>query len=118
MIKMIHDSIKYKFYFVSASSLGMLKLNETKNHSSFFDICWGSGCLHWVGKEGEVSACAQAFLHHSTEEWQLESAYSLLSGFFFLQHTSLSPDGKLLVIVGDNPDGILVDAATGKVIYF
>ncbi|KAG6768842.1 hypothetical protein POTOM_024452 [Populus tomentosa] len=30
------------------------------------------------------------------------------------KHTSLSPDGKLLVIVGDNPDGILVDSQTGK----
>ncbi|RRT66526.1 hypothetical protein B296_00017115 [Ensete ventricosum] len=33
----------------------------------------------------------------------------------FLQHTSLSPDGKLLVIVGDDPEGMLVDAHTGKV---
>ncbi|RVW87217.1 putative WD repeat-containing protein C2A9.03 [Vitis vinifera] len=32
------------------------------------------------------------------------------------RHTSLSPDGKLLVIVGDNPDGILVDSQTGKTI--
>ncbi|KAH7546972.1 hypothetical protein FEM48_Zijuj01G0257800 [Ziziphus jujuba var. spinosa] len=31
-------------------------------------------------------------------------------------HTSLSPDGKLLVIVGDNPDGLLVDSQTGKTI--
>lgn len=28
----------------------------------------------------------------------------------------MSPDGKLLIIVGDNPDGILVDSNTGKVI--
>ena len=34
------------------------------------------------------------------------------------QHTSLSPSGKLLVIVGDNPEGMLVDSQTGKVIYF
>jgi hypothetical protein len=27
----------------------------------------------------------------------------------------LSPDGKLLVIVGDKPVGILVDSQTGKV---
>lgn len=32
-----------------------------------------------------------------------------------LQHTSVSPDGKLLVIVGDDPDGMLVDSQTGKV---
>lgn len=36
---------------------------------------------------------------------------------FCPQHTSLSPDGKLLVIVGDNPEGLLVDSQTGKVVY-
>lgn len=34
-----------------------------------------------------------------------------------LQHTSLSPDGKLLIIVGDNPDGMMVDSQTGKVLF-
>lgn len=32
-----------------------------------------------------------------------------------LQHTSLSPDGKAIAIVGDNLDGMLVDSSTGKV---
>lgn len=36
----------------------------------------------------------------------------------YLQHTSLCPDGKLLVIVGDNPVGLLVDAHTGKVLGY
>ena len=40
-----------------------------------------------------------------------------MTTFCSLQHTSLSPDGKLLVIVGDNPEGILVDAQTGKVLH-
>ncbi|KAL5972313.1 hypothetical protein ACLOJK_041566 [Asimina triloba] len=31
-------------------------------------------------------------------------------------HTSLSPDGKLLVVVGDNPEGMLVDSQSGKTI--
>lgn len=31
-----------------------------------------------------------------------------------VNHSSLSPDGKLLVIVGDNPEGILADAQSGK----
>ena len=30
----------------------------------------------------------------------------------------MSPDGKLLTIVGDNPEGILVDSQTGKVLKF
>ncbi|PNX96563.1 putative WD-repeat-like protein, partial [Trifolium pratense] len=33
-----------------------------------------------------------------------------------VNHTSLSPNGKLLAIVGDNPDGLLVDSQTGKTI--
>ncbi|GAB4845844.1 hypothetical protein Ancab_024848 [Ancistrocladus abbreviatus] len=33
-----------------------------------------------------------------------------------VNHTSLSPDGKLLVIVGDNADGRLVDSRDGKTI--
>ncbi|KAF6159341.1 hypothetical protein GIB67_032112 [Kingdonia uniflora] len=32
------------------------------------------------------------------------------------KHSSLSPDGKQLVIVGDKPDGLLVDSNTGKTI--
>lgn len=32
-----------------------------------------------------------------------------------VQHASLSPNGKLLAIVGDNPEGLLVDPNTGKV---
>ncbi|KAK6133132.1 hypothetical protein DH2020_033171 [Rehmannia glutinosa] len=33
-----------------------------------------------------------------------------------VNHTSLSPDGKVIAIVGDNPDGMLVDSQTGKTI--
>lgn len=33
-----------------------------------------------------------------------------------VNHTSPSPDGKVIVVVGDNPEGILVDAQTGKTI--
>ncbi|URE05020.1 WD repeat-containing protein C2A9.03 [Musa troglodytarum] len=34
-----------------------------------------------------------------------------------VNHTSLSPNGKLLVIVGDNPEGVLVDSHTGKTVH-
>ncbi|KAF7149052.1 hypothetical protein RHSIM_Rhsim03G0015300 [Rhododendron simsii] len=34
----------------------------------------------------------------------------------FRQHTSLSPDGKLRIIVGDNPEGMLVESGTGKMV--
>jgi hypothetical protein len=32
-----------------------------------------------------------------------------------MQHTSLSPDGKLVIIVGDDTDALLIDANSGKV---
>lgn len=32
-----------------------------------------------------------------------------------MQHTALSPDRKLAVIVGDDPNGLLIDANSGKV---
>jgi len=34
---------------------------------------------------------------------------------FFLQHTSVSPDRRLIAVVGDNLDGLLVDSQSGKV---
>ncbi|XP_074576428.1 putative WD repeat-containing protein C2A9.03 [Curcuma longa] len=34
-----------------------------------------------------------------------------------VNHTSLSPGGKVLVIVGDDPNGMLVDAHTGKTVH-
>ncbi|KAL3508305.1 hypothetical protein ACH5RR_027706 [Cinchona calisaya] len=33
-----------------------------------------------------------------------------------VNHTSLSPDGKLLIVVGDNPDCLLVDSRNGKAV--
>ncbi|KAL9321585.1 hypothetical protein ACSQ67_009638 [Phaseolus vulgaris] len=33
-----------------------------------------------------------------------------------VNHTSLSPNGKLLLIVGDNPEGMLVDSQSGKTV--
>ncbi|CAN6450551.1 unnamed protein product [Victoria cruziana] len=47
--------------------------------------------------------------------------FQLTKNFRFswpVNHTSLSPDGKLLVVVGDNPDGLLVDSQSGKVCVF
>ncbi|KAG5555627.1 hypothetical protein RHGRI_006318 [Rhododendron griersonianum] len=33
-----------------------------------------------------------------------------------VNHTSMSPDGKLRIIVGDDPEGMLVDSGTGKMV--
>jgi hypothetical protein len=42
-------------------------------------------------------------------------AVSVFTGNLLMQHTSLSPDRKVIVIVGDDPDGLLIDANSGKV---
>ncbi|KAJ3694705.1 hypothetical protein LUZ60_000082 [Juncus effusus] len=34
-----------------------------------------------------------------------------------VNHTSLSPDGKLLIVVGDDPEGLVVDSNSGKIIH-
>lgn len=34
---------------------------------------------------------------------------------FVVQHTSVSPDSKTVVVVGDNSDGLLADSQSGKV---
>lgn len=34
-----------------------------------------------------------------------------------LQNTSVSPDGKLVAVLGDSADCLLADAQTGKVSY-
>ncbi|KAF3329779.1 WD repeat-containing protein C2A9.03 [Carex littledalei] len=34
-----------------------------------------------------------------------------------VNHTALSPDGKLLVVVGDNPEALLLDSTSGKTIH-
>ncbi|KAG6470982.1 hypothetical protein ZIOFF_072071 [Zingiber officinale] len=38
-------------------------------------------------------------------------------GELICKHTSRSPDGKVLVIVGDDPNSMLVDAHTGKTVH-
>uniref|UniRef100_A0A2P2LD51 WD-40 repeat family protein n=3 Tax=Rhizophora mucronata TaxID=61149 RepID=A0A2P2LD51_RHIMU len=45
--------------------------------------------------------------------------FQLTKNFRFpwpVNHASVSPDGKLIIIVGDNPDGMLVDSSTGKTV--
>ncbi|KAF7148550.1 hypothetical protein RHSIM_Rhsim03G0015600 [Rhododendron simsii] len=47
------------------------------------------------------------------EKFQLSKHFSFP---WRVNHTSLSPDGKLRIIVGDNPEGMLVDSGTGKMV--
>lgn len=36
---------------------------------------------------------------------------------YVVQHTSVSPDSKTVVVVGDNADGLLADSQSGKVCF-
>ncbi|XP_008805522.1 uncharacterized WD repeat-containing protein C2A9.03-like [Phoenix dactylifera] len=68
-----------------------------------------SGAVHFMASNNDCGV----------RDFDMEK-FQLCKHFRFqwpVNHTSLSPDGKLLVIVGDNPDGLLVDAHTGKTIH-
>ncbi|KAK9152287.1 hypothetical protein Syun_010596 [Stephania yunnanensis] len=67
-----------------------------------------SGALSFVASNNDCGV----------RDFDLEK-FQLLKHFRFpwpVNHTSLSPDGKILVVVGDNPEGVLVDSNSGKTI--
>ncbi|KAL1103427.1 hypothetical protein V6Z11_D05G439000 [Gossypium hirsutum] len=67
-----------------------------------------SGAVHFTASNNDCGV----------RDFDMEK-YQLSKHFHFLwpvNHTSLSPDGKLLIIVGDNPDIMLVDSDTGKTV--
>ncbi|XP_038972798.1 uncharacterized WD repeat-containing protein C2A9.03-like isoform X2 [Phoenix dactylifera] len=68
-----------------------------------------SGAVHFMASNNDCGV----------RDFNMEN-FQLCKHFRFqwpVNHASLSPDGKLLVIVGDNPKGLLVDACTGKTIH-
>ncbi|WVZ94945.1 hypothetical protein U9M48_040771 [Paspalum notatum var. saurae] len=68
-----------------------------------------SGALHIIASSNDCGV----------REYDMES-YRLYKHFRFdwaVNHTSLSPDGKLAIIVGDDTDALLVDANSGKTIH-
>ncbi|KAH9749980.1 WD REPEATS REGION domain-containing protein [Citrus sinensis] len=67
-----------------------------------------SGGIHFMASNNDCGV-----RDFDMERFQLSKHFSFP---WPVNHTSLSPDGKLLVIVGDNPEGILVDSQTGKAI--
>ncbi|XP_031116298.1 uncharacterized WD repeat-containing protein C2A9.03-like [Ipomoea triloba] len=67
-----------------------------------------SGALHFIASNNDCGV----------RDFDMEK-FQLSKHFRFpwpVNHTALSPDGKLLIIVGDNPDGMLVDSRSGKVV--
>ncbi|KAK4715061.1 hypothetical protein R3W88_020968 [Solanum pinnatisectum] len=67
-----------------------------------------SGALHFI----------VSYNDSGVREFDMET-FQLSNYFHFnlpVNHTSLSPDGRLLVIVGDDPEGMLVDSRNGMVV--
>ncbi|NP_001288405.1 uncharacterized WD repeat-containing protein C2A9.03-like [Zea mays] len=68
-----------------------------------------SGALHFIASNNDCGV----------REYDMER-YQLFKHFRFdwpVNHTSLSPDGKLVIIVGDDTDALLIDSNSGKTIH-
>ncbi|KAJ8542785.1 hypothetical protein K7X08_005308 [Anisodus acutangulus] len=67
-----------------------------------------SGALHFIASSNDSGV----------RDFDLEK-FQLSKHFRFpwpVNHTSLSPNGNLLIIVGDDPEGILVDSTNGEAV--
>ncbi|KAK3146829.1 hypothetical protein QOZ80_3BG0272980 [Eleusine coracana subsp. coracana] len=67
-----------------------------------------SGALHFIASNNDCGV----------REYDMER-YLLCKHFRFdwpVNHTSLSPDGKLVIIVGDDTDALLIDSNSGKTV--
>ncbi|KAL7177043.1 hypothetical protein ACSBR2_030384 [Camellia fascicularis] len=67
-----------------------------------------SGGVHFIASNNDCGL----------REYDMER-FQLLSHYHFpwpVNHTSVSPDRKLTAIVGDHPDGLLVDSQNGKTV--
>ncbi|THF95900.1 hypothetical protein TEA_024408 [Camellia sinensis var. sinensis] len=67
-----------------------------------------SGGVHFIASNNDCGV----------REYDMER-FQLLSHYHFpwpVNHTSVSPDRKLTAIVGDHPDGLLVDSQNGKTV--
>ncbi|KAF7147776.1 hypothetical protein RHSIM_Rhsim03G0016900 [Rhododendron simsii] len=67
-----------------------------------------SGAVHFTAANNDCGV-----RDFDMENFQLSKHFSFP---WPVNHTSLSPDGKLRIIVGDNPEGMLVDSETGKMV--
>ncbi|CAL5054634.1 unnamed protein product [Urochloa decumbens] len=68
-----------------------------------------SGAVHFIASSNDSGV----------RDYDMER-FQLCKHFQFkwpVNHTSLSPDGKVAVIVGDDPDGLLIDAKSGEVLH-
>ncbi|XXG80221.1 hypothetical protein AAC387_Pa09g1143 [Persea americana] len=80
--------------------------NAITNAIEIYDS--SSGAVHFMASNNDCGV----------RDFNMER-FQLSKHFHFpwpVNHTSVSPEGKLLVVVGDNPNGLLVDSCTEKTI--
>ncbi|XP_052166508.1 uncharacterized WD repeat-containing protein C2A9.03-like [Oryza glaberrima] len=68
-----------------------------------------SGSVHFLASNNDCGV----------RDFDMEN-FQICNNFRFpwaVNHTSLSPDGKLVAIVGDNPEGLIVDTNSGKTVH-
>ncbi|KAJ4753174.1 Transducin/WD40 repeat-like superfamily protein [Rhynchospora pubera] len=68
-----------------------------------------SGAVHFIASNNDCGV-----RDYDMERFQLSKHFRFQ---WPVNHTSLSPDGKLLIIVGDDPEGMVIDANSGKVVH-
>uniref|UniRef100_A0A1J3E7N4 Putative WD repeat-containing protein C2A9.03 n=1 Tax=Noccaea caerulescens TaxID=107243 RepID=A0A1J3E7N4_NOCCA len=67
-----------------------------------------SGALHFMASNNDCGV-----RDFDMERYQLVQLFRYL---WPVNHSSLSPDGKLVAVVGDDPDGLLVDSSNGQTV--
>ncbi|XP_058784997.1 uncharacterized WD repeat-containing protein C2A9.03-like [Vicia villosa] len=67
-----------------------------------------SGAVHFTVSNNDCG-----IRDFDVEKFQLSKHFSFP---WPVNHTSISPDGKLLLVVGDNPESMLVDSQNGKTV--
>ncbi|XP_068664731.1 uncharacterized WD repeat-containing protein C2A9.03-like [Aristolochia californica] len=80
--------------------------NAIANALEIYNSC--SGGVHFMASNNDCGV----------REFDVER-FQLLNHFRFpwpVNHTSISPDGKLVTVVGDHLDGLLVDSCNGKTV--
>ncbi|AQK54875.1 WD repeat-containing protein-like protein [Zea mays] len=68
-----------------------------------------SGAVHFIASNNDSGV-----RYYDMERFQL---FKHLQFEWPVNHASLSPDRKVVVIVGDDPDGLLIDANSGKTLH-
>lgn len=80
--------------------------NAITNALEIYDS--SSGAIHFMASNNDSGV-----RDYDVEKFQLRNHFRFE---WPVNHTSISPDRKLVVVVGDSPEGLLVDANTGKTV--